>query len=190
MNLKGTSAAGMENASGVGLYRTYSIGSLPCSARKLQICLSNSKILIIQTLWAIGSPSWSAISYLWGPNRQFQWPKLPGRAWFLWVCKTGAITLPRCPCISCWSSLCPRLAQAPQCQHDPKDTCVSSSHGKSTPGTTTLPKPHLCNELITWEHSSILVTSATLRQKSWRRLEHGQAYLPLLMGFFIEYKVL
>lgn len=28
MNLKGTSAAGMENASGVGLYRTYSIGSL------------------------------------------------------------------------------------------------------------------------------------------------------------------
>lgn len=45
-------------------------------------------------------------------------------------------------------------------------TLVCSSHGKNTRGTTTLPKPRLCDELIAWEYSSRLVTSATLGQKS------------------------
>lgn len=103
---------------------------------------------------------------------------------------------PSPPCVftfSCWSSSRPRLAQVTQCQLVPEDTCVYSSHGKSTAGTTTLPKPHLYNELIAWEYFSRLVTSATLGQKSWRRLQHGSVQLPLLMDgtcFYTGYKVI
>lgn len=68
--------------------------TLPCSARKLRSCLRDLEMLIIQMLWAVRSPSWSALSDLWGPSRWFEWSKLPGRAWFLWGWKIGAITLP------------------------------------------------------------------------------------------------
>lgn len=77
------------------------------------------------------------------------------------------------PCVftlSCWSfsKLC--LAQMTQYQLVSEDICVCSLHGKSAVGTTALPKPHLCNELITWEFSSQWVTSATSGQKNCRRL--------------------
>lgn len=91
---------------------------------------------------------------------------MPQRAWFPWGWKTNAMTFPTVFTLSCWffSRLC--LAQMTQYQLVSEDICVCSSHGKSAVGTTTLPKTHLCNELITWEFSSKWVTSATSGQKT------------------------
>lgn len=76
---------------------------LPSVDRKLWTCLWDPKGQIVQVLWAIRNPSWSAMSDLWGPvstlqhDRQADW--LPKFAWKSLIfirlySKTGVISPP------------------------------------------------------------------------------------------------